>query len=130
VVVLIILSGIIGMVEERAETTAITREAAEARIIAEKIAQSMEEAYSGGEGHCIIVKMPPAIAGMSYRVKINSSRVLVEINNRNCFSTSSVPRVTGQIYTEQILLYPDCTYNITHQRDENEYHFFVINEVT
>jgi hypothetical protein len=127
VVFLLILSGIIGIVEERSETGYFTQEAAEARIIAEKIAQSLEEAYSGQNGHEIIVEMPPEIQGNDYRVTVNSSGVFVDVGNRNCYSTSSVTRVTGIKHTEdQIFLYPAESYRITHQRDEDGNHFLVI----
>ncbi|MEN6329375.1 MAG: hypothetical protein ABFC91_03700 [Methanobacteriaceae archaeon] len=129
-VFLIVLAGVIGMVEERSETASLTQEAAAARIIAEKVSQSLEEVYSGGEGHGLIVKMPPEINGNNYVVRINSSGVFVDMSNQNCFSTSSVPRVTGPKNTEeQVLLYPAGTYNITHHRDENGNHYLVIGEI-
>jgi uncharacterized membrane protein len=130
VVFLLVLSGIIGIVQERSETAYSTQEAAEARIIAEKVAQSLEDAYSGRDGHEIIVEMPPEIKGQDYRVKINSSGVFVDIGNRKCFSTSSVTRVTGPKHTEEeIFLYPRESYRITHQRDEDGNHFLVIGEM-
>lgn len=129
VVFLLILTGIIGIVEERSETAHLTREAAEARIIAERVAQSLEDAYSGGEGHEIMVEIPAEIDGMDYLVKVNSSGVFVDMDNRICFSSSSVPRVTGPKHTEeQIFLYPTVTYRITHQRDKDGNHFLVISE--
>ncbi len=127
VVFLIILSGVIGMVQERSETAILTQEAAEARIITDKVAQSLEDAYSGGEGHELMVEMPPEIGGKDYMVKVNSSGVFLDMDNRNCFSSSSVPRVTGSKGTEeQLFLYPEKTYLITHHRDENGNHNLVI----
>jgi hypothetical protein len=130
VVFLIILSGIIGIVEERFETASLTREAAEARIISDEVAQSLEDAYSGGEGHEVLVEMPPGVNGKDYLVKVNSSGVFVDMDHRICFTTSSVPRVTGPKHTEELLLlYPSETYQITHHRDENGNHFLVISEM-
>jgi hypothetical protein len=130
VVFLIVLSGIIGMAEERVETAGITQEAAEARIISDKVAQSMEDAYSGGEGHELTVKMPLEVKGQDYLVKVNSSGVYLDMDNRNCYSPSSVPRVTGPKETEeQVFLYPGGTYRIVHRRDENSNHFLVISKI-
>lgn len=129
-VFLLILSGIIGVVQERSETAILIQEAAEARTISDKVAQSLEDAYSGGEGHELMVEMPPEIGGKNYLVKVNSSGVFLDMGNRNCFSTASVPQVTGSKGTEeQLFLYPAKTYQITHHRDENGNHFLVINEM-
>jgi len=128
-VFLIILSGIIGIAEERSKSVYSIQESVEARIIAEKVAQSLEDAYSGGNGHELIVEMSPSINGRDYRVKINSSGVLVDMGSRNCFSTYLAPRVTGPKHTEKnIVLYPSKRYRITHQRDEDGNHFLVIQE--
>lgn len=127
VVFLIILSGVIGVVQERSETAILTQEAVESRIISDKVAQSLEDAYSGGEGHELMVEMPPEIKGKNYLVKVNSSGVFLDMGDRNCFSSFSVPRVTGSQGTEeQLILYPGKTYRITHHRDENGNHYLVI----
>lgn len=129
-VFLLILSGIIGVAHERSETASLIEEAAEARIISDKVAQSLEDAYSGGEGHELMVEMPPEIGGKNYLVKVNSSGVFLDKDHRYCFSTSSVPRVTGSQGTEeQLFLYPAKTYQITHHRDENGNHYLVISEM-
>lgn len=131
VVFLLILSGIIGIAEERFETSYSTQEAVEARFIADKVAQSLEDDYSGGEGHEIVMELPPCINGQDYLVKVNSSGVFVDMGNRNCYSKSSVTRVTGPKHTEeQIFLYPAQSYRITHQRDEDGNHFLIIGEIT
>ncbi|MEG3224269.1 MAG: hypothetical protein BME94_01775 [Methanobacteriales archaeon Met13] len=131
VVMLIILAGMVGLAEERSKTAEITREAAEARIIAEKIAQSLEEVYAGGKGHSILVEMPPTIAGADYLIKVNSSGVFVEMKNHKGFSKCSAPRITGPLHTEdQLKLLPNRTYHMTHQRDANGNRFLVIKLVT
>ena len=61
------------------EAALITDELGNARMISEKVAESINKVYSNGNGHNIILDMPSNISNKKYEIKVNSSGVYIFI---------------------------------------------------
>jgi hypothetical protein len=124
---MVILISMITIAEERFETVDHASESEEARFISEKIAKAIEESYSGGEGHEVIIEMPSKLHGSDYKVEVNQSGVLVRIEGRRGYSFSYIKRISNYDMTQyEVLMLPERTYKIRNVKDSNNCHRVII----
>jgi hypothetical protein len=129
-ILMIMVSSVIAIVEGRLEMTQQTEEAAEARMLSEKVALTIEDTYSGGEGHENMISMPSNLKGSYYEVKVNQSGVGIQVGGRFGRSFLYPKKISySEISTKEVILYPNQTYKIRNFRDENSYHLIIIQPV-
>ncbi len=106
-------------------------EAAEARWLSEKIIQSVELTYSGGEGHELKIEMPANLKGSNYTVEVNQSGVLVKVGSRRGYSFSYIKKISNYAMNEfKVIMYPKKTYILRNIKDSNNCHRIIIFEQT
>jgi hypothetical protein len=127
---MIMVSSVIAIVEGRLEMTQQTEEAAEARMLSEKVALTIEETYSGGEGHETMISMPSDLKGSYYEVKVNQSGVGIQVGGRFGHSFLYPKKISySEISDEEVILYPNQTYKIRNFRDENGHYLIIVQPV-
>ncbi len=121
---LIIIGYTATLASDRFDMVGESERLAEARNLAESIAGAINQAYAGGEGHCIRVKMPPSLGNDStYRVQVNSSGVLVMPKSRKGLAYTVPKRISN------IILNPSKEYLIMNMKDGGGENCIVITEV-
>ncbi|NYB52579.1 MAG: hypothetical protein HVN35_08490 [Methanobacteriaceae archaeon] len=124
---LAILGGVFSIANERFETVHHTSQLSEARLISEKIAQAIEESYSGGEGHEITIKMPSQIDGSYYEVETNQSGVLVKIKGKCGYSFSYFKIISNyEMNQYKVILLPSRTYKIRNVKNNQTGHRVIL----
>lgn len=118
------------LISDRFTAVDQSRELVEARSLAENIANSINQAYSGGNGHRVKIKMPAQIQhNYTYHVQVNSTGVLVIFGNRMGIAYI-IPKKFSSTYnnlkSSEISLEPGNEYVIINKRDENEENWIVI----
>ncbi len=77
---IVILSGsIITVISDRIDATSQTEELGKARMIAESVAEAINKAYSGGNGHLETISLANNIKDKNYYINVNSSGVYVTV---------------------------------------------------
>lgn len=126
---LMITGSMISIAEGRLITAQETAESVEARFLSEKVANAIEVVFSGGEGHEIMIKMPPDLSGSDYKVKVNQSGVLIMVGGRCGYSFSYMKKISNYDMDQfEVLMLPNRTYNIRNVKDNSNCHLVVIFE--
>ncbi len=124
---LIIVCSLILIANERLEGVQQLSESVEARLLSETISKSIDESFSGGEGHEVTIKMPSKLNGSDYRVEVNQSGVLVKIKGRCGYSFSYLKRISNfEMNQYTFTMLPERTYTIRNVKDKNNGHWVVI----
>lgn len=82
IIILVIVSSIISLASERIDAASSTDELGNARMTAESVAEAINKAYSGGNGHRVTLSLPANISDRSYVIRVNSSGVFVLIDGK------------------------------------------------
>ncbi len=115
---LVIIASVLSIVEGRLNTVQKAEEAAQARSISEKVASTIEEVYSGGEGHEIKIQMPPDIKGSGYQIKVNQSGVLVEVGGWSGYSYSFSKKISEYGMNQaEVTMQPNENYTIRNVKE-------------
>lgn len=105
---------------------------AEARSLAENIVGAINQAYAGGEGHVIKIKTPAHINKITnYQVLVNSSGVLVKLENRMglaYFIPTKISSSPDDLQCSTITLSPAKEYVIMNKREVDGENWIVIRE--
>lgn len=119
---LMIMVSVLSIAEGRLDTVQKAEEAAQARSISEKLASTIEEVYSGGEGHEIQIHMPSDIKGSIYQVKINQSGVLVQVGGWSGYSYSFFKKISNYDMNQaEVTLLPNRNYTVRNVKKNKDY---------
>lgn len=131
---LLIMGYAVTLISDRFTTVDQSQELVEARSLAENIANSINQAYSGGDGHRVKIKMPAQIQhNYTYHVQVNSTGVLVIFGNRMGIAYIIPKKFSSKYNTlesSKIMLDPGKDYDIINKKDENGENWIVILENT
>ena len=118
-IILIISVGIIALATERMDATK-EAELGSARILAEYVAEAINKAYSGGNGHMVNITLPSNINNRTnYSITVNSSGVYIRIDGRTGKAYIASKRITTNPTSPtdaNITMYPNNTYYIRNVR--------------
>ncbi|WP_321421595.1 hypothetical protein [uncultured Methanobacterium sp.] len=115
---LVIIGSVFSIAIGRFETVNKADEAAQARLISEKVASTIEEVYSGGEGHEIKIEMPPDIKGSNYDVSVNQSGVLIRVGGWRGYSYSFFKKISNYDLTqEKVTMHSNKKYTVKNVKD-------------
>ncbi|MGC9516273.1 MAG: hypothetical protein ACP5C3_01085 [Methanomicrobiales archaeon] len=119
----------INVIEERLGTAQETECMANARILAEKIANNINLVHAAGEGHKINMSLPSHIGGQDYKVKVNSSGVYIYVDGKMGRSSIIPQNIVDNLPPEstQIILYPGNSYTICNSRFGENSNCIIIN---
>lgn len=127
---LLIIGYTITLISDRFTTVDQSKELVEARSLAENIANSINQAYSGGNGHKVKIKMPAQIQhNYTYHVQVNSTGVLVIFGNRRGIAyiiPKKFSSTHNNLKNSEIRLEPGNEYVIVNKRDGNGDNWIVI----
>jgi hypothetical protein len=116
---LVILVSVISIAEGRLDTVQKAEEEAQARSISEKVASTIEEVYSGGEGHEIQIQMPSDIKGSVYQVKVNQSGVWVQVGGWSGYSYSFFKKISNYDMNQaEVTMLPNRNYTIRNVKED------------
>lgn len=129
---LIILGYTSTLISDRFNTVDRSEELVEARSLAENIAGAINQAYAGGDGHVIKIKMPVKInKDDTYHVEVNSSGVLVILESRRGLAYV-IPEKFSSTYntleSSTIILNPGKEYVVMNKREGKGDNWIVIME--
>nr|WP_319372568.1 hypothetical protein [uncultured Methanobacterium sp.] len=115
---LVIMGSVLSIAVERFEVVQKADEAVQTRSISEKVASTIEEVYSGGEGHEIKIEMPPDIKGSYYEVKVNQSGVLVQVGGYNGYSYSFFKKISNYEMNQlEVTMQPNRNYTLRNVKE-------------
>lgn len=109
-----------------------TQELAEARSLAENVAEAINQAYAGGNGHTIKITTPPQLNNNSnYKITVNSSGVLVKLGGRKGIAYVIPDKISSSKSPKksQITLLPGRNYVIVNKKEENGENQIYIDEI-
>lgn len=109
-----------------------TQELAEARSLAENIAEAINQAYAGGNGHTIKITTPPQLNNnRNYKIMVNSSGVLVKMGGRRGIAHVIPDKISSSKSPKkfQITLLPGRNYVIVNKREGNGENLIYIDEI-
>ena len=129
--ILIVIGWASSLATDRIGLVDTSQEVIEARGLAENIARTVNQVYSGGNGHGIKIYTPTQICNRDYQIIINSSSVLVKIGNRRGLAYIVPRKISGSyiLKNSQIVLYPGRCYNIVNIADGTGQYWIVIKQV-
>lgn len=129
-ILVIIIGSTAMLISDRVDTVDESQRLVEARALAENVAGAIDQVYAGGEGQAIKIKMPQMLnEDTNYRIRVNSSGVLVTTINRRGLAYvlpkkfSSNPK---NLQSVTIIMYPSKEYTITNRRGANGDNWIVI----
>jgi len=115
---LVIMASVLSIAEGRLDMVQKADEAAQARSISETVASTIEEVYSGGEGHEIKIQMPPDIKGSYYHVKVNQSGVMVQVGGWSGYSYSFSKKISDYGMNQaEVTMQPKKNYTIRNVKE-------------
>lgn len=115
---LVIMGSVLSIAVERFEVVQKADEAVQTRSISEKVALTIEEVYSGGEGHEIKIEMPPDIKGSYYEVKVNQSGVLVQVGGYSGYSYSFFKKIFNyEMNQPEVTMQPNRNYTLRNVKE-------------
>jgi len=126
--VIIVISSLIPLVNDRINTASQTNELGNARILAENVAETVNKVYAGGNGHSITVNMPENIEGKSFVVVVNSTGAYVKIDGMIGKSFTAPHKISGSmaLKNEEVTLLKNHNYTIRNVEDSKSYSWIVI----
>lgn len=112
-----------GMVEE-------TQELAQSRSILDNIAFTINQVYSGGEGHSIRVQLPANINNKEYTITVNSTGVIIKLQGKKGWAIVAPQRFSSSILGESstITMLSGRSYIVLNMKDDNGFNWIVIKE--
>ncbi|MBI5680911.1 MAG: hypothetical protein HZC47_08465 [Methanobacterium sp.] len=130
ILILMVIGSILTIITERLDAVSKTEETGKARMIAENVAEIINNVYSGGNGHSANISLPANITDKNYEIKINSSGVFVLIDGMigkayvapNKFSSSDLFKETS------ICMHNNRKYLIKNVADEDGNNWIIITE--
>lgn len=126
-ILLIVICGVFVIAEERLGTAKQASQSIQMRVLSDKIANALDESYSGGEGQEVKLEMPSSINGDDYTVKINQSGVLVKSGGKNGYSFSYFKRISNFVMDKnEVFMFPNTNYTIRNVKNGNNYHFVIV----
>lgn len=115
---LVIMGSVLSIADGRFDTVQKAEEAQEARSISEKVALTIEEVYSGGDGHEIKIEMPSDIKGSFYQVKVNQSGVWVQMGGLRGYSYSFFKKISNYDMNQaEVTMLPNRNYTIRNVKE-------------
>jgi hypothetical protein len=115
---MVIMGSVLSIAVERFEVVQKADEAVQARNISEKVASTIEEVYSGGEGHEIKIEMPQDITGSYYEVKVNQSGVLVQVGGYSGYSYSFFKKISNyEMNQPEVTMQPNRNYTLRNVKE-------------
>jgi len=129
-IILLTIPSIISIIEVRMDAVESTHELVDGRILAETIAESVEAVYYGGEGHYIMIEMPPDINHKTYIIIINSNGVFLKLNHMMGVAFITHLKIANNSSKEyiSIFMHPNKTYRISNVKDEHGYNYILIQD--
>lgn len=129
---LIIIGYTATLISDRFNTVDSSKELVEARSLAENIANAINQAYTGGDGHRIKIRMPNQInKDNTYHVEVNSEGVMVVLKDRRGLAYI-IPQKFSHTYNtlqnSKIRLDPAMEYVIINKREGMGDNWIVIME--
>lgn len=130
-VVIILVTSLISIINERLDTVNSIEEASKARVLGENIAENIQATNTNGPGYSTSIKTPATISNNYYWVHINSSGLFIFVDGKTCYSHLGLVRVTGSEYLRdlEVTMKPNKTYTITNTRDKLTNTWIVVKEV-
>lgn len=130
-VFIILIGCILSIVSERMDTVSSTDELGKARMTAENVAEAINKAYSGGNGHILTLNLPATINKKEYKLKVNSSGVFILIDgnigksqvNPNKFSYND------ELIQSTVIMQGGHNYFIKNIKGSDGYNWIIIQEV-
>lgn len=128
---LLILGGLTFLIADRYDMVEGTQELAQSKNIVEEIAYTINQVYSGGEGHSISLYLPPNINNKEYKVTVNSTGVIIKLEGRRGWALIVPKRFSNTISLESstINMLPGRNYQVLNMKDENGFNWIVIKEI-
>ena len=127
---LLIIGTTVALISDRYNMVDKSKELAEARILSEKIAGSIDQVYAGCTGHKIRIHMPNSInKDFKYIVTVNSSGVLVKMNGKQGLAYIVPKKISKDIdilKSTTVTLYPGQTYDIINIKEDKGDNWIVI----
>ena len=129
-IVLIIISSVISVIFERMETASTMDELGNARMICEKVAETINKVYSSGDGHTITLNLPSNISNQKYEIKVNSSGVYIFIEGMVGKSQINPKRITksNKLIEANVWMHGNRSYIIKNIKSHDGINWIVINE--
>ena len=129
-IILIIISSVISVINERMEAASSIDEFGNARMTSEKVAETINKVYSNGNGHSISLNLPPNINNQKYEIKVNSSGVYIFIGGMVGKSYINPKRITKSIRLKEAntWMHGNHTYLIKNIKSRDGNNWIIINE--
>ena len=130
-IILLISSSIISIVFERMSTASSIEEFGNARMISEKVAETINTVYSNGNGHSIILNLPSNISNQKYEIKVNSSGVYIFIGGMVGKSYINPKKFakTNKFKEDTVLMQGNRSYLIKNVKDLHGNNWIFIKEI-
>jgi len=130
-IILIVIGSILTVVAERMAIVGETEELGTARMLAENVAEAINKAYSGGDGHVISIALPPNINEKIYQIRVDPSGVFIEIDG-NIGKAYIVPkRISNALNptSTEVIMLAGKNYNIYNVKDTDGSNRIVITQI-
>lgn len=127
--ILLTIPSLVSIIEDRINTVNSVHEVAEARVLAENLAENIEMVYSGGKGCSIVFKLPATVSNKHYKITINSTGVYVRFSGKIGTAYITPLTISNGKYDSYVLLEPNKTYNISNIKDKHDRMKIVIKQI-
>ncbi len=126
--VIVVMGSLSTIVSDGMDMAKQSDELGNARMLAEYIAEAIDQTYSGGNGHGIRIVTPPQIGGKYYMVTVNSSGVFIKTGGRGGQAHLVPQKISGSLSlnSSDVILLPGKTYYILNKKGEDGYSWIVI----
>ena len=126
---IIILAGsIITVISDRMDTASQTEELGKARMMAESVAEAINQVYSSGTGHSQLISLPSNITNKNYYINVNSSGVYVTIDGMTGKAYIAPQKISTSysLHETHIIMHNGASYIITNVNGSDGYNWIVI----
>lgn len=132
IIILVIVSSIISLASERIDAASSTDELGNARMTAESVAEAINKAYSGGNGHRVTLSLPANISDRSYVIRVNSSGVFVLIDGKtgkSFINPKKISRRRDRLRQSTVSMRGNRSYIIENVKGPDRNSWIVISEI-